>query len=339
MKFGVRKFFRSAAAILLAAVTVTAGSLTAFADNAPDFNVEVNAPPKITFLGDSITAGYGLDGYTSDDTSKCASYANILTMVFESMLPEEAEFESQNLAKNGLTSAKMLKNLKEGLYDKALADADAVVVSIGGNDMLGVLFDLLDSDNSFGDVVKQLVTLDSELDKSLEPFPDNLSSIADEIHSRAHKESCKLFIQTLYNPFEDYAISALDKLSSEKIARLNETIFEKSDSGENYIVADVAAAFEGRNAELTNISSIDIHPNADGHALIAKTLEPLIEEQTYTYYDHNAVQAYKLECEQQRQEENERKMTAVYIAVAAAALIAVLSVISIITTNKKRRAK
>lgn len=339
MKFGLRNFIRSAAAVLIAAVISAVGSLTAFADNDSDFNVEVNAPPKITFLGDSITAGYGLDGYSSDDMSQCASYANILTMIFESMLPEEAEFESRNLAQNGLTSAKMLKNLNDGLYDKVLADADAVVVSIGGNDMLGVLFDLLDSENSFGDVVKQIVTLGSELDKSLEPFPENLSSITEEIHSRTHKESCKLFIQTLYNPFEDYAISALDELSSEKIAKLNETIFEKSEDGENYIVADVAAAFEGRNAELTNISSIDIHPNADGHALIAKTLEPLIEEQTYTYYDYKAEEAYKLECEQRRQEENERKMTAVYIGIAAAVLIAVFSVISIVITNKKRRTK
>ena len=34
---------------------------------------KVKVPPKMMFLGDSIAAGYVLDGYTDSDNSKCRS--------------------------------------------------------------------------------------------------------------------------------------------------------------------------------------------------------------------------------------------------------------------------
>lgn len=316
MKLGV--ILSRIAAASLAVLAFAACGIGAYAEESGDFEVQVNAPPKIAFLGDSITAGYGLEGYEKDDPSKCASYANILSKVFDSMLPEEAGFESHNLAINGLTSSEMLDKLKDGYYDKALTDADAVVVSIGGNDMLGVLFDLLDSDNGIGDIMKQAVTLGDDIDKSLEPYPETLGQITEEIHTRAHKSDCKLFIQTLYNPFEDHSISMLDDIASEKITKLNEIIFSRSENGDNYLVADVAEAFKGKNAELTNISSLDIHPNAKGHEVIAQTIEPLIEEQTYTYYDK---EAEKRHLEAEREKRAEKKKIAVIAATVSLTVI------------------
>jgi hypothetical protein len=144
----------------------------------------------------------------------------------------------------------------------------------------------------------------------------------------------RIFIQTLYNPFDGYKISALDELAQDKIGRLNEIIRADSEDGENYIVADVAAAFEGKAQELTNISDLDIHPNADGHAQIAKVLEPLIEEQEYTYFDENAQQAY-LE-EQNDREKSKKQRAAVFVAGAAA--VAVTAAAAVLG-RKKRSAK
>jgi hypothetical protein len=135
----------------------------------------------------------------------------------------------------------------------------------------------------------------------------------------------------------------LDDLGTEKIAMLNETIFSQSDNGKNYLVADIAAAFEGQNAKLTNISSLDIHPNADGHALIAETLEPLIEEQTYTYYDKNAAKKYKSEHGDESDEEDddeeseEGNMKVVYLALGAAVVITAASAITVITVIRKNK--
>ena len=38
----------------------------------------IPVPPKLVFLGDSIAAGYGLEGYDKSDLYHCDSYANII---------------------------------------------------------------------------------------------------------------------------------------------------------------------------------------------------------------------------------------------------------------------
>lgn len=50
---------------------------TPLACNAEVIKHEVNVPPNILVLGDSIAAGYGLEGY-SENRYSCASYANLL---------------------------------------------------------------------------------------------------------------------------------------------------------------------------------------------------------------------------------------------------------------------
>ena len=52
-----------------------------------------------------------------------------------------------------------------------------------------------------------------------------------------------------------------------------------------YYVADVAPAFEGKCRDLTNITDIDIHPNAEGHKRIADVVDTAVREHTYTYPD------------------------------------------------------
>lgn len=331
---------RAICAICAAAVFICGGA-TAFAEGEPSFDVEVNVPPKTVFLGDSIAAGYGLKGYDKNDLTKCPSYANILAEVFKSNLPEEADFAYENLAISGYTSQQLLDLLKGGTCNKALSDADAVVVSIGGNDMLGVFLGIMGKDNSVGDMVNRSLSLSDDLDTALAPFPEKLSAITDEIHDRTKNADCKLIIQTLYNPFEGHVISLLDKLGEEKIGKLNETIFSLSENGENYLVADVASSFKGRNQELTNIKDMDIHPNAEGHQLIAKTLEELIEKQTFTYHDDKAEAEYISEQKVKKAEEEKKsdRRKNIGIAAGAAAAVTACAAVGISIGVHKRKTK
>ncbi len=312
--------------------------ITVYAEK-PDFNVQVNAPPHIVFMGDSIASGYGLDAYDPDDKSKCASYANILSQVFDSELPDEADFKFANVAKDGLTSGGLLKKLQDGEMDEYLADADAVVVSIGGNDLLGPLEGLLEKDIGLGETIDRAISLESKLDEHLDQYKENLPEIVDEIESRTENEDFTLFIQTLYNPLEDFSLTPIANMSVDKIGDLNKIIVSVSDNGKRYKVIEVAEPFAGKAEELTNIKSYDIHPNSDGHALIAKTVRDAVERETFTYYDNEAAMQYEIELEQQRQLEKERQQRKrkIIMAGSGAAGIAAVSAGVISIFRKKRR--
>ena len=285
---------------------ISAAPISVYAEK-PDFNVQVHTPPHIVFMGDSIASGYGLDAYSPDDKTKCASYANILSKVFDSELPEEASFGYDNLAKDGLTSKGLLKKLKDGEMDEYLAEADAVVISIGGNDLLGPLEGLIEKDIGLGETLDRVLSLEDTLDEHLDTYKQNLPAIVDEIYDRTKKEDFTLFIQTLYNPLEDFALTPIANMSKDKIGDLNRIITAESDNDTRFRVIDVATPFVGRAEELTNIKSYDIHPNSDGHALIAKTAREVIEKETFTYYDNEAAMQYNIEQEQLRQLEKERQ--------------------------------
>lgn len=246
-------------------------------------NYSVEVPPRMMFLGDSIAAGYGLNGYTSNDNYSCPdSYANILKERYTSELSEICGHEMQNFAVSGYTSADMLKLLNSGKLDSALAETDAVVVSIGGNDLLGILFELLDtlgitaenqsldtSDIDFFKAASSLLTIDEEIDAALTYFEANLKDISIILNE---KTKGAIYIQTLYNPLEAFTSFpiAVD-FSNEKLNKFNEII--KNNAADSYNVIDVAAAFEGRCDELTRIARLDIHPNEEGHKVIAETVD------------------------------------------------------------------
>ena len=92
-------------------------------------DVEVNVPPQMLFLGDSIASGYGLDGY---DTGRenCRSYANILAGEYSGELSQSCGFSMTNLAEDGQTSSELLEKMNNGKYDDDIKNADCIVISI-----------------------------------------------------------------------------------------------------------------------------------------------------------------------------------------------------------------
>ncbi|MBR4554467.1 MAG: SGNH/GDSL hydrolase family protein [Ruminococcus sp.] len=272
--------------IVFSAVTsISALAATEYRD------VAVPVPPRLLILGDSIASGYGLEGYSSSK-DKCRSYANILRDRYSAELPPDCPFEETNLAVDGRTSGQLLDALVSGELDSAIAESDCIVVSIGGNDLLEALWGLLKekgiddiNDLSKKDIIKLVLaagSLSDSLDENLKLFEINLRSIARYIRS---KTDAPLIIQTLYDPLQEYsAVPKVSSLSAEKIAELDQLIkLHAGDASASYTVCDVAPEFAGRAGELTNISRMDIHPNAEGHKVIADALDRVIRSAKYSF--------------------------------------------------------
>ncbi len=274
----------------VSALTLTACTLTA--RDKYEVRHDIAVPPKMLFLGDSIAAGYGLDGYSKDDLYSCRSYANILGDKYEKELANECGHTMVNKAVSGATSSGLLKLVSSGNLDADLADCDAVVVSIGGNDLLGLVFDLFGrlgyspESGSFNyknfdlfSAADALTELDSQADEALAGFETNLPEIVKALSSRTQG---KLYIQTLYDPLEYYAkVPKVPEFSKEKIGRLNDII--KNGATGSYTVIDVAAVFEGQAETLTNIKDFDIHPNFIGHQIIADEVDAAFRSTGFSY--------------------------------------------------------
>lgn len=255
-------------------------------------DVEVNVPPQMLFLGDSIASGYGLDGY---DTGRenCRSYANILAGEYSGELSQSCGFSMTNLAEDGQTSSELLEKMNNGKYDDDIKNADCIVISIGGNDLLGIMLDTIVSSGIGGDSssdisfdLKSLISgikdMSERLDKNLDSFDENISGAAGYIRKIS---SAEIIVQTLYNPLEDFEIiPSFKKLADEKIGKLNEIINSHSeDRNGGYTVCDVASAFSGKSKELTRISQLDIHPNSKGHEVIASCVDKSVRSRSYSY--------------------------------------------------------
>ena len=308
----MKKLLTSFLAAGTAAVFLFSPFASAEEEHLPEFNIAVNAPPQVLFIGDSIISGYGLDKYSPSNKLECESFANILAREFKAELSPEAEFKYWNEGLDGRTSGGLIELLQSGELDDELAEADAIIISIGGNDMLDTFLDMLDRRNAPMQTVGKAVTLSQKLDKDLDGFEANMPVIAEELNKRTDGQ---VFVQTLYNPMEATAIQVVNKLSVEKFARLNAIIRNCSDDGKNYKVCDVFSEFCGKSKTLTNIQKYDIHPNADGHKVIAELLGKTIRAETYHYYDYAAEKKYKKthkkELEERRiKEEQEEKARA-----------------------------
>ena len=285
--------FVSAAAALLTAVSLAGCAMTE--RDEIEVTREAEVPPHMLFLGDSIAAGYGLDGYTSEDNYSCPSYSNLLFEQYKAELPEEAVPTMINKAVSGATSADLLGMIESGELDRELKESDAVVVSIGGNDLLDILYKLFDSvgyspeNSSFSlddldlfSAASVLYGMGSEADEAIAGFSENLKAIAAGIHERT---DAVLYIKTLYDPLEYYSyIPLAADFSSEKISDFNSVVRENAAAGlSDYRIADVFEKFTNRSADLTNMADFDIHPNAEGHKVIASVVDSAFRDTGFTY--------------------------------------------------------
>ena len=80
-------------------------------------------------LGDSITTGYKLDDPDAES--------------FAAIIAAENGYELTNLAAEGATSADLLDVIQNEANAATLENADLITITIGGNDLMGALYEYL----------------------------------------------------------------------------------------------------------------------------------------------------------------------------------------------------
>lgn len=248
---------------------------------------ETTKPKKLVALGDSITRGYGLN----DDEK---SYVEILT--------EEGGFESNNFAVDGRTSYVLLQSLQKIAENEKLAiqQADYIVISTGGNDMLYLVNSLVNGALPSDSVSDPAQAINNLIDVAEKLTPENMKSDTDYYKSTVEKiikilqslnPKAEIVMQTVYDPFKPIFVVApvvfpymesdinyaYDRVES-CIDGFNSKLFELSEQY-GIKVADVSKDFKESDKKYINmsLSNPDIHPNAAGHRRIAEIVEQTID--------------------------------------------------------------
>ena len=247
-------------------------------------------------LGDSISAAYGLG-------SEEEGFVHLVAQAFG--------LTSANRAVSGNTAEGILAELQSGELDSLIADAALITITCGGNDLMNVLYDavaelhnlengtsytgrdviaafggmhedpLLDAISFFPDTLKVLedFTETEEFRNSLSTYENNMFGENGVLsYIRERNTEAEIIIATQYNPYKSFEKTFFEIVSTkinEGALLLNEVI-QKNASEWNYTVADVHAAFLSSRKNLCNAnfssSNFDFHPNAAGHAVLAKTV-------------------------------------------------------------------
>ena len=290
-------------AAILVLVLAALPSLTSFAKT-DDKIIPKAKVGALTVLGDSVATGYGIDGYDIEsDNAEILSYAN-LTALYYGLTLGENYF---NYAKDGATSADLLKKLSDELSEEEynnIAKSDVIAVSIGGNDILGVLltymkeFLELEGNATSEQIITKLTKMtedelkdlkkkaddfyknkEKDFNEAVKKTGENISSVYEKLRQIAPK--AQIYIQNIYNPVNELpqytSLSIVNtNILSKMINTANNEIFSVADKKGMYVI-DVFSEFAGRKENCTNISAFDVHPNLYGHAIIADAIQVTVD--------------------------------------------------------------
>ncbi|MBQ9079906.1 MAG: hypothetical protein IJY27_02430 [Clostridia bacterium] len=235
---------------------------------------------EVLLLGDSITYGYGLEG--GRDNS--ASYGNLLRQYLDIPL-----LSFKNAAVNGDTSSDLLALLPS--LEQDVKDADLIVVTIGGNDLLGLIWeagaavlgsafssyaqiiDIMNDPALLAQMTEQLTL--SKISNAIVKYTTNLAAIVSFI--RSNNSDAEVIFLAQYDPMYGVeGIEALSTLSGSAITMLNSSMKTQAELG-GCTYLDIYTPFLGHAMEWTFILSADIHPNAEGHRQIFNILKEYLD--------------------------------------------------------------
>ncbi|MCL2513278.1 MAG: GDSL-type esterase/lipase family protein [Oscillospiraceae bacterium] len=203
---------------------------------------------KFVVLGDSIAAGEG-----ASEGAKC--YAKLIA--------DEKNFELSNFAVGGHDSFQLMEVMEDEAVRDAIAEADIINLSIGGNDLLHA--------NVITIVLRIMMGDTSLVEPYLNAFRENFAFIVEDI--RALNPGALFIVQTLYNPMDGIPLVG-DAYEAANVM-LNDIYFEYLEENPGaYEIADIHGIFAGRGGL---IFGDRVHPSDSGHALIAKVLTAMID--------------------------------------------------------------
>jgi lysophospholipase L1-like esterase len=213
------------------------------------------APQDLTIVaaGDSLTEGVG-------DTTESGGYLPYLQMLLE----DEKDINQTtfyNFGVSGNRSDQLLKKVQTDEMKTAIRDADMVIVTIGGNDMMKVV----------RENIANLKKTDFEEQQKM--FEHNLKLTIDII--RQENETGHIVLVGLYNPFQKWFpdIKEMNEVVREWNEESQAILSQYSDT---YFV-DIMNVFETGEEEL--LYTDYFHPNNRGYELIAEEVfEELAED-------------------------------------------------------------
>lgn len=265
-------------------------------------------------LGDSIAAGYGLDGYIDGIkvTPPKDSYQSILATELGATLVNDAV--------SGMTSQELIELLKSGACDLELSTADYVTISIGSNDILGLfikiassivqaeenesLLDAIDRIFREGDLLKILMKLEElcseiadneEIHQAAKAFTTQFQRVLAIVQEKA--PNAKIFVTNNYNPYVALQDEwfPLGSYAEGYIREMNEA-FNKNSM--EYTLIDAYQLFS--KGSLVNVTfdleptgsvNFDPHPNKEGHQVLAEAFQSAIHETSSVKASQAAIQS------------------------------------------------
>jgi LPXTG-motif cell wall-anchored protein len=214
---------------------------------------------SLVSLGDSITYGLNLNDPTSE--------------AFPNFIGPDL-FNVTNLAYPGWTSTDLLNALQNNpVYTSSLEGADLITLNIGNNDLLQAV--------KFGELVRGERELNPiELAQAVEAawieIAQNLTRIFQFI--RSHTDAPILFY-SIYNPTvlgESEFEQNFHFLADQMAKSINENVINLFNSEQfGIFVLDAFSAYSGKQAQY--LLPLDIHPNLDGHYVLAGLANAFLE--------------------------------------------------------------
>lgn len=180
----------------------------------------IDEEPILVALGDSITSGYGLFRTLNNPIKPNLLNQRLVSKeAYPQLVGDAMGFSVKNLAVSGWTSEDLLFNLlSNNRYRNTVAQADVILLNIGGNDVLGYLVEVDFSEFDLFDLL-------DEINTRLLIYYNNLGFILQQI--RLLNPTAPILQYGFYNPlYPEHTISYLmDPLAfGELYVTLNELI-------------------------------------------------------------------------------------------------------------------
>lgn len=212
---------------------------------------ETFLPQRINVLGlgDSLTQGVG-------DESEEGGYFGRLTTDMEEW-KGVAEVDAVNLAKRGRRSDQFLKQLDKEDVQQAIVEADYIVFTIGGNDLMKVVK---------GNFIKMQL---ADFYKELDNFENRIVELFSTL--RIYNPDAPIIVAGLYNPFS--VVTKEVKEFEQIITDWNQSIIDEVEEDGKACYVPVADLFDS-NENLVYHTDF-FHPNSKGYDLME---ERFVEE-------------------------------------------------------------
>lgn len=214
-------------------------------------------------LGDSIAAGYGLDGYSSEEEVPPPDSYQAIVAKFLKTKPF-------NYAVSGDDSTDCIDILSSGIADDTLSKADIITISIGSNDLLKPFIEIV-KQTPVNSLIIQLKN-NKTLHEKAQAFSEKFNEILSLLKQKAPQ--AEIYVTNIYNPFNNVMI--LGESADTYIKEINKAFNMNSD---NYTLIDLYTLFKKKNFtnvqfDISNLSNINLdpHPSKEGHREIATAI-------------------------------------------------------------------